>query len=158
MRMMFYLVIDGEIVARVNGQMEFGARALGARSINADPRDPSVIKKINDLVKARDFWMPFGSCILEERVDDYIVNPKNIDSRYMTIGFDLRFLHAKIFLLRYILTIIQRVLMLLSERIIRHITNFLELLKPGPELGSFKSSFNLHGEPVVESQRMRRAP
>ena len=56
--------------------MEFGARALGNRSILADPRRPDVIHRINKLVKMRDFWMPFAPSIIEDREHDYIVNQK----------------------------------------------------------------------------------
>lgn len=78
----------GDVVGRFNGRMEFGARALGNRSILADPRDPKVIQRINDTVKQRDFWMPFAPSIIAEREADYIVNPKRLDGRYMTLGFD----------------------------------------------------------------------
>ncbi len=79
----------GDVVARFDTKsMEFGARALGNRSIIADPRNPEVIHTINKLVKMRDFWMPFAPSILEERVDDYLINPKSIDARYMAIGLD----------------------------------------------------------------------
>ncbi len=80
---------NGDIVARFgNDGMEFGARALGNRSILADPRRPDVIHQINKLVKMRDFWMPFAPSILSERENDYIKNPKGIDSRFMAVGFD----------------------------------------------------------------------
>ena len=80
---------NGDVVARFDtGSMEFGARALGNRSIIADPRNPQVIHTINRLVKMRDFWMPFAPSVLEERMDEYLVNPKSIDARYMAIGFD----------------------------------------------------------------------
>lgn len=83
------LLAKGDIVARFgNNQNEFGARALGNRSIIADPRRQDVIHHINKLVKMRDFWMPFAPSILEEREHDYIVNPKNIDARFMAVGFD----------------------------------------------------------------------
>lgn len=83
------LISDGDVVARFgSSQMEFGARALGNRSILADPRKPDVIHHINKLVKMRDFWMPFAPSIIAERETDYIINPKKIDSRFMAVGFD----------------------------------------------------------------------
>ncbi len=83
------LISDGDIVARFGkGKMEFGARALGNRSILADPRRPDVIHHINKLVKMRDFWMPFAPSILAEREHDYIVNPKGIEARFMSVAFD----------------------------------------------------------------------
>ena len=82
-------IASGEVIARFGSEkMEFGARALGNRSILADPRNTDVIHHINKLVKMRDFWMPFAPSILSEREEDYIVNPKKIKSQYMAIGFD----------------------------------------------------------------------
>jgi len=82
------LISEGNIVARCNGRMEFGARALGNRSILADPTNYSVVRIINDMIKNRDFWMPFAPVMLKERKNDYIINPKEIESPYMLMGFD----------------------------------------------------------------------
>jgi carbamoyltransferase len=83
------VLANGDVVARFGADnAEFGARALGNRSIIADPRRPDVIHHINKLVKMRDFWMPFAPSILAEREDDYMINPKGIDGRFMAIGFD----------------------------------------------------------------------
>ena len=83
------LIADGDVVSRFGLEsMEFGARALGNRSIIADPRRPDVIHHINKLVKMRDFWMPFAPSILAERENDYMINPKGIDGRFMAVGFD----------------------------------------------------------------------
>ena len=83
------LLAKGDVVARFAAdKAEFGARSLGNRSIIADPRRSDVIHHINKLVKMRDFWMPFAPSILAEREVDYMVNPKNIDGRFMAIGFD----------------------------------------------------------------------
>jgi carbamoyltransferase len=82
------LLAEGEIVARAKGRMEFGARALGNRSILADPSDLNNVRKINMMIKKRDFWMPFAPTILKEREKDYIINPKNIPSPYMILSFD----------------------------------------------------------------------
>lgn len=82
------LIASGDVVARFGlSRMEFGARALGNRSILADPRKPHVIHHINKLVKMRDFWMPFAPSILAEREHDYMVNPKNIGGKFMSVGF-----------------------------------------------------------------------
>ncbi len=76
------------IIARCTGPAEFGARALGNRSILANPRHPDNVKTINDAIKNRDFWMPFTPSILAEYANDLLENPKNIVSPFMTIGFD----------------------------------------------------------------------
>src|SRR5437879_5290408 len=80
------LVADG-VVARCAGRMEFGARALGNRSILANPSDHRVVGTINRMIKNRDFWMPFAPSILREREDDYVVNPKGLASPYMMLAF-----------------------------------------------------------------------
>ena len=80
------LVSDG-VVARCAGRMEFGARALGNRSILANPSDHRVVPLINRMIKNRDFWMPFAPSVLREREADYLVNPKGLASPYMMIAF-----------------------------------------------------------------------
>ena len=82
------ILARGEVIGCFQGRMEFGARALGNRSIVADPRHPRVIQRINDQVKLRDFWMPFAPSVKAEREHDYLVNPKKIDARYMTMAFE----------------------------------------------------------------------
>jgi len=83
-----HLLTQGNVVARFKGRMEFGARALGNRSILADPIDTCVVKTINDMIKNRDFWMPFAPSILKERSDEYLMNHKQTNAPYMIICFD----------------------------------------------------------------------
>src|SRR5437899_7041764 len=83
------LVSDG-VVARCAGRMEFGARALGNRSILANPSDHRVVPLINRMIKNRDFWMPFAPTILAERAADYLVNPKGLASPYMMLAMPTR--------------------------------------------------------------------
>ncbi|PYO20855.1 MAG: hypothetical protein DMD88_10430, partial [Candidatus Rokuibacteriota bacterium] len=80
------LASDG-VVARCAGRMEFGARALGNRSILANPSDHRVVPLINRMIKNRDFWMPFAPSVLREREADYLVNPKGLASPYMMLAF-----------------------------------------------------------------------
>jgi carbamoyltransferase len=84
------LLADGEVVARAKGRMEFGARALGNRSILADPTRRDVVRIINDMIKSRDFWMPFAPAILAEESDDYIQNPRAMPAPYMIMTFGTR--------------------------------------------------------------------
>jgi len=74
------------IIARFSGRMEWGPRALGNRSILANPSDPQTIIKINKAIKMRDFWMPFAPSILKTRIKDYLVDP--IEAPYMILAFD----------------------------------------------------------------------
>lgn len=82
------LISKDFIVGRVKGKMEWGARALGNRSILANPSNLGIIKKINKMVKQRDYWMPFAPSILYEDRHKYIINPKDVDSPYMMIAFE----------------------------------------------------------------------
>lgn len=81
-------LVRGEVVARFAGREEFGARSLGNRAILADPRRPEVIQVINDLVKSRDFWMPFAASVMAEHARDYMVMPKGVTAPYMILSFD----------------------------------------------------------------------
>ncbi|MFZ5868047.1 MAG: carbamoyltransferase C-terminal domain-containing protein, partial [Thermodesulfobacteriota bacterium] len=83
-------IAAGHVVARAKGRMEFGARALGNRSILARPESSHVVQTINRMVKNRDFWMPFAPSVLAERAEDYYVKPKPFFSPYMIIAFDTR--------------------------------------------------------------------
>jgi carbamoyltransferase len=76
------------VIARCVDSAEFGARSLGNRAILANPSSISNVKLINDVIKNRDFWMPFTPSILSEHVNEYIINPKKVVSPFMTIGFD----------------------------------------------------------------------
>ena len=65
------LLAAGKLVAWVQGRAEFGPRALGNRSILADPRDPGMKAKINERVKFREDYRPFAPSILHEYGADY---------------------------------------------------------------------------------------
>lgn len=84
------LLAKGEIVARFNNKMEWGARSLGNRSILADPSKFDTIREINLAIKQRDFWMPFAPSIISEKQEEYIENPKKIEAPYMVMGFQTK--------------------------------------------------------------------
>lgn len=65
-------VLDqGAVVGWYQGRMEFGPRALGARSIIGDPRNTEMQSKMNLKIKYRESFRPFAPSVLEERVSDY---------------------------------------------------------------------------------------
>lgn len=82
------LLVAGHVVGRFAGREEFGARSLGNRAILADPRNPDVIREINEMVKSRDFWMPFAASLAAEYADVYLKNPKHVTAPYMILSFD----------------------------------------------------------------------
>jgi carbamoyltransferase len=61
----------GRLIGWFQGKMEFGQRALGNRSILADPRDPSIKEKINNAVKYREEFRPFAPAVLEEFAKEF---------------------------------------------------------------------------------------
>jgi carbamoyltransferase len=81
---------EGKIVARAKGAAEFGARALGNRSILARADSPGVVRVINEMVKNRDFWMPFAPSVLAGRAEDYCEKPKPVSSPYMMFAMRSR--------------------------------------------------------------------
>jgi len=68
------LLAEKKIVARAFGRNEWGARSLGNRAILAHPSYMESFYSINDLIKARDFWMPFAPSILSEDAHKYLKN------------------------------------------------------------------------------------
>ena len=81
------LLANEKILARSSGRMEWGARALGNRSILANPKNMAVINRINKAIKMRDFWMPFCPTILENYGDKYLINEKQLSAPYMILAF-----------------------------------------------------------------------
>lgn len=69
------LVADGAVVGWVQGRSEFGPRALGNRSIIADPRPAANKLLINQMVKKREAYRPFAPSVLEEKVGEYFEVP-----------------------------------------------------------------------------------
>jgi carbamoyltransferase len=65
------LIADGSVVGWFQGRMEFGPRALGARSILADPRNPKMQALINLKIKFREGFRPFAPSVLLERAKEY---------------------------------------------------------------------------------------
>lgn len=77
------LLADGQVVGWFQGRMEFGPRALGNRSILADPRSPKMQSTLNLKIKYRESFRPFAPSILAERVGDYF--DLNCSSPYMLL-------------------------------------------------------------------------
>ena len=85
---------EGHVVARASGRMEFGARALGNRSLLADAGRSGVVQRINKMIKQRDFWMPFAPAATVERAEEYVKIPNSLPrprvSPFMMHTFDSR--------------------------------------------------------------------
>lgn len=144
------LLAGGQIVARAKGRMEFGARALGNRSILADPTQPNVVRVINEMIKMRDFWMPFAPVIRMEQSSDYMAKPKPMTAPYMVITFDVRpekYEEVKAAMHAYDGTARpQEITRDWNPEYYRVLEVFGELTGRGVLLNT---SFNLHGHPIV---------
>ncbi len=142
-------VAEGKLVGWFQGAMEFGERALGNRSIIADPRDPAMKDRINAAVKYREGFRPFAPSILAERTGDYFDIPENVFVPYMEQVFPIR--EDK-----------QRTIPAVVHadgtgrlQMVSHETNllFYELLREFEKLTGISlvlnTSFNIQGEPIV---------
>jgi carbamoyltransferase len=78
----------GKIIGFVQDRMEFGPRALGARSILADPRVPDMRAVLNEAVKLREAFRPFAPSVLREEASAWFELSSEVDSPYM--GFVVR--------------------------------------------------------------------
>ena len=82
------LLANEKIVGWFDGRMEFGPRALGARSILGDPRSPRMQAQMNIKIKFREGFRPFAPSVLRERVADYF--ELDCDSPYMLLVAPVR--------------------------------------------------------------------
>jgi carbamoyltransferase len=82
------LLAQGKILGWFQGRMEFGPRALGSRSILADPRDPEMTAKVNNAVKFREWWRPFAPSITKEAAADFVESAT--DSPFMILTAQVR--------------------------------------------------------------------
>ena len=82
------LLSEGKAIGWMQGRMEFGPRALGCRSIIADPRSPKMQKQLNLKIKFRESFRPFAPSILFEHIDNWFED--KLESPYMLITSNLK--------------------------------------------------------------------
>ncbi|MCM2266175.1 MAG: hypothetical protein NDI60_00215 [Elusimicrobiales bacterium] len=146
------LVAKDNIVATFFGRMEWGARALGNRSIIANAANPGNLNKLNRAIKMRDFWMPFAPSMLAERQADYVDNPRNFKAKFMILAFPSREKAQK-----DIVSALHPMDLSCRPQLVEEKTNprYYRILKNYERLtgmGAFlNTSFNLHGDPIVNT-------
>jgi carbamoyltransferase len=146
------LLARGDIVAVIRGRAEFGARALGNRSILANPSRRETVQKINEAIKNRDFWMPFALSILEERLEEYILNPKKLQSPFMAISLDVRpEKNAQIEAGTHPYDKTVRPQAVSSENTPEYHALIAAFQRITGIPALLNTSFNLHGEPIVDT-------
>ncbi len=163
-------LINKKAIGWFQGRMEFGPRALGNRSIIADPRDLNMQKKLNLKIKFRESFRPFAPSVLEEEVSNYF--DYNDISPYMLMVAQVKKKHLFNVEYKYSDNLIDKI----NEKrssipSITHVDNsarlhtvsqntnnkFFQLIKSFHEKTGvpilINTSFNIRGEPIVESPR-----
>lgn len=158
---------NGKAVGWMQGKMEFGPRALGGRSIIADPRSEKMQKNLNLKVKFRESFRPFAPSILRENLADWF--DLNVDSPYMLLVSDVLKEHCfemsdeekalfgidKLNIRRSSVPAITHVDYSARIQTVHEETNstYYQLIKKFKELTGcpilVNTSFNVRGEPIV---------
>ncbi|WP_162463128.1 carbamoyltransferase C-terminal domain-containing protein [Paenibacillus psychroresistens] len=146
------LISEGMVLGWVQGRSEFGPRALGNRSIIADPRPAENKEIINAMVKKREGYRPFAPSVLEEEAGEYFeLPPGNIELLYMIHVLKVKEIHRQ--QLGAITHMdgtarVQTVSQRTNPRYWKLIRSFQE--KTGIPL-VLNTSFNNHAEPIIDS-------
>jgi carbamoyltransferase len=158
---------NGKAVGLMNGRMEFGPRALGNRSIIADPRSPTMQKLLNLKVKYRESFRPFAPSILREDVSDWfemcddspymllVADVVRDKRREMTAAEQALFGIEKLNVLRSDIPSVTHVDYSARIQTVHKETNprYYALIKRFKELSDcpviVNTSFNVRGEPIV---------
>jgi carbamoyltransferase len=146
------LLADGKVVARCNGPMEIGARALGNRSLLADPSNADVVERINFVIKQRDFWMPFAPAMLAEDASEYIEIPASVPadiSPYMMFAFETTDRRSELAAALHRADKTARAQIVSKERY----PGFHDIISEFKSITGrsvvLNTSYNLHGHPIV---------
>lgn len=142
-------LLEGKVIGRFQGRLEAGPRALGNRSVLADPRRPEIKERINGLLKGREPFVPFAPSILEEDAPLYWDGPR--DYPFMTFAVRASARAAQE------IPAVVHVDGTLRPQVVCHATNpsYAELIrafKRATGVGVLlNTSFNRHGHPIVGS-------
>lgn len=142
---------DGKVLGWFQGRGEWGPRALGQRSVLADPRDESVKERINQKLKQRDWFMPFAPAILQEKSSEFLVY--NWQSPFMIIADRIKPNKAKLILAAIHIDktvrpqIVNKKVLPLYHQVIE------EFYKLTGVPVILNTSFNRHGLPIVHSPK-----
>lgn len=145
------LLASNNVVGRFAGRAEWGARALGNRSILANASSRENVKLINEMIKGRDFWMPFATSMLYEKRTEYLKDAETYKAPFMAITFETKErAHTELIAALHPYDLTSRPQMV--EAVVNPgyhalITHFQAKTGVG---GILNTSFNLHGEPNVE--------
>ncbi len=161
------IIARGFVVGWFQGRMEYGPRALGNRSILADPRNPEMQKKLNLKIKHREGFRPFAPTVLEEDISDYfdldrpspymlLVSPVKKERRNsMPDNYDELELYDRLYFLRSDIPAVTHIdfsarVQSVSKKINPKYWELINTFKEKTGFGLIvNTSFNVRGEPIV---------
>ena len=161
------LAAQGKVIGWFQGRMEWGPRALGNRSIIADPRNPEMQKRLNLKIKFREGFRPFAPSVLSEAVGEYFDPP--LHSPYMLMvagvrqshrnplpeGYQALGVRQKLYHLRSDIPSVTHIDYSARLQTVHRETNprYWQLIESFRELTGYgllvNTSFNVRGEPIV---------
>jgi carbamoyltransferase len=147
-------LVQGKVVGWFQGRFEWGPRALGNRSILADPRNPDMKDIVNAKIKFREPYRPFAPSVLAERTEDYFELPdanKHFPARYMLYVVPVR--QSQRTALPAITHVdgTARLQMVFSDQSPRYHRLIERVGQASGVPVVLNTSFNLRGEPIVNS-------
>lgn len=160
------LIAEGKVVGWFQGRMEWGPRALGNRSILADPRNPEMQKRLNLKIKFRESFRPFAPSVLAEDLQEYfdletvspymlLVAPVAEKYRMTIAANDSGDLFERLYQLRSQIPAVTHIDYSARIQTVHRETNepFWKLIQAFKKLTGFgllvNTSFNVRGEPIV---------
>ena len=147
-----YLLSKGKIIGWFNGRSEIGARALGNRSILADPRKKNMKDILNKKIKYREDFRPFAPAIIDEYAEEYF-ETKGMQIPFMNCTVDAK-LSKKNKIPSVVHTDGTSRLQTVSKKLNPEFYNLLrEFYKISGVPVLINTSFNLKGQPIVDSPR-----
>lgn len=161
------LLADGNVVGWFQGNMEYGPRALGNRSILGDPRNPEMQKKLNLKIKFREGFRPFAPSVMEEEIANWF----DLDrpSPYMLLvapvvqtkcaplpdGYDNMEMYERLYVQRSSIPAVTHVdysarIQSVSKRTNPRYWSLIDAFRRRHQCGLVvNTSFNVRGEPIV---------
>lgn len=142
------LLAEGQVIGFFQGRMEIGPRALGARSILADPRNAEMKSIINAKIKFREPFRPFAPAVLAEHAQEYFTNATS--SPFMNIVFEVR--EEK----RTVIPAVTHVDQTARIQTVEQKNNpyYYQIIQEFAKMTNvpviLNTSFNIKGEPIVE--------
>ena len=147
------MLLKKNVIAWHYGRSEFGARALGNRSILADPRYQEMQDKVNNIVKQRESFRPFAPIAMEEYAAQFFEILPNVDYRYMTVVTATKPEHIDS--LRAVTHVDGSArLQIVSQQGNPQVHRLLERFHNATGVGVLmNTSFNVKGQPIVNTAR-----